>query len=294
MAMRASCITIGNFDGVHLGHQSLIQLAGQIARQEAHDLIILTFWPHPREVLPARLPHSFLTSREDRLALLKQFSPAQICEIPFTPELSRLSPAEFIEKYLLPLNMAHLVIGHDFTLGRGRAGNVEFLAGFASAHHFKLTQAPPFCVNGLPVSSTCLRDLIRQGDVKGAALLLGRPHRIHGTVVHGFRRGTGLGFPTANLAPVSQLLPANGVYATRAHIGGQEYRSVTNIGTNPTFDGKDISVETFLLDTKQSLYDQALSLDFVARLRQEQKFATPQDLVAQIANDIEAAKKILG
>lgn len=289
----SACITIGNFDGVHLGHRSLINLAREIATARNLDLVILTFWPHPRDILPGSPGHKPLSSRETKLRLLSQFQPSKIVELPFTPALAALDPGAFITQYLLPLNLHHLVIGHDFTLGKGRQGNAAVLSRMADQYAFDLTQAAPFCCEDGPVSSTRIRDLVAKGDVASASRLLGRPHSVEGTVTKGFQRGRTLGFPTANLAETQELLPANGVYATHAFFEGKQFPAITNIGVNPTFNGTTISTETFLLDTHPDLYNHHLRLEFIDRIRPEIKFANAGELTARISEDINMAKKIL-
>lgn len=288
-----ACITIGNFDGVHLGHQSLIQLAKRTAQLGNLNFTLMTFWPHPRSVLQGPQAHMPLCSREEKMRFLQEQGVANVLELPFTPELASLSPRQFIEKHLLPLNLKELVIGHDFTLGRGREGNAEVLAQMGHEYGFNVRQAPAFSIAGSPVSSTRLRQEIRQGKIGEAAKMLGRFHSVQGKVGRGHGRGAGLGFPTANLVNADALLPGNGVYATFALSEGKRFQAVTNIGYNPTFNNNYLTVESFLLDAKKDLYDQDLRLEFVDLLRHERKFDSPAQLGAQIGKDVEKARAIL-
>lgn len=290
---KPACITIGNFDGVHLGHQFLINLARQIATNHSLEFYLLTFWPHPRTVLKGSGFHKPLASREEKMRLLASCGARNILELPFTTELSRLNAEEFIVRELLPHNLAELVVGHDFTLGREREGHVERLRELGARYGFHVSQAPPFALNGTIVSSTRLRGLIADCEVAGAARLLGRFYSVGGRIGHGFGRGTGLGYPTANLVDPDALLPGVGVYATFAHCAGKRYEAVTNIGTNPTFGNTSVSVETFFLDTDADLYNQQLRLEFVALLRHERKFDSPGALAAQIGQDVGQARLIL-
>lgn len=293
MTAPAASITIGNFDGVHRGHQSLIDLTANVARQRQQRLKIITFWPHPRTLIRGKDAHQPLTTREKRLQLLTASGVEDIVEVPFTQELMRLSPEEFICQHLLPLGIKSLVIGHDFTLGRDRQGNAKELAQLAHKFDFDLIQAPPFCLDGLPISSTRLRKALIVGDVGIAAAMLGRWHLVCGEVTHGAGRGAQLGFPTANISSPEVMLPANGVYATFVRSENQIWPAVTNIGCNPTFAAHSLTVESFLLDADVNLYGRTICIDFVARLREERKFPSQQALVAQITADIAQARAIL-
>lgn len=288
-----ACVTIGNFDGVHLGHQSLISLARQIADSEALDFYLITFWPHPREVLRKGVAHKPLLGRREKKRFLRLAGADRIIELPFTPELGAQSAAEFVTTTLAPLDTTKLVIGHDFSLGRQREGNAARLVELGRSAGFDVVQAPAFSVAGVPVSSTRLRNAIQAGDVAQAAALLGRRHFINGKVAHGYGRGGKLGFPTANLINADALLPANGVYATLAELDGRRFSSVTNIGFNPTFDNASLSIETFFLDANLDLYGRELRLEFVELLRHERKFASASDLAEQIALDVERARSLL-
>ncbi|WP_304023483.1 bifunctional riboflavin kinase/FAD synthetase [Desulfovibrio piger] len=290
---RATAVTIGNFDGVHQGHQVLIRRALTYSQQFGLDCVVITFWPHPR-VLFGR-PHQPLTSRAARMRLLQGLGDLRVLELPFTHELAALSPEEFVRQHLLPLRLKHLVIGHDFTLGRGRSGQPDVLRALGEKYGFDVDQLPPVEVGGHVVSSTCLRELIGKGDVATAASLLGHAYGCEGLVVHGEGRGTGLGFPTANIAIPDTMLPAPGVYATRVVVPhlGKTLQAVTNIGRKPTFGDYGLSIESFLLDTDLNLYGNELRLDFVARLRDEKRFESADALVAQIRTDVARARDLL-
>jgi len=286
-------VTIGNFDGVHLGHQALIRQTMETCRQAGLACVLVTFWPHPRMVVAPHKPHSPLTSREERLRLLQGLGIPHVLELPFDQALADLSPREFIERCLLPMQLRHLVVGYDFTLGKGRSGHADVLRELGLELGFSVTQLSPVIGDDAVVSSTRLRDYISRGDVWQAARLLGRPYSITGPVVHGEGRGSGLGFPTANLLPPETLLPAEGVYATRVYVDGLSHASVTNVGRKPTFDGTALGVESFLLDADMNLYDRQIRLEFVARLRGEQCFASVQELTRQVRKDVAEARGLL-
>ena len=293
-ASNGTGITIGNFDGVHLGHQALIQHTRDICQQKNLTCVLLTFWPHPRVVVTPHKPHAPLNTREERLRLLGTLGIPHVLELPFDRDLAALSPTDFVEHCLMPLRMRHLAIGYDFSLGRGRSGHVDVLREIGSSHGFSVTQLPPVIAEGAIVSSTRLRDYIARGDVWGAAHLLGRWHGFAGSVIHGDGRGTGLGFPTANLLPPDSLLPCEGVYASLLEADGQRHFAVSNVGRKPTFGGSPLGVESFLPDVDAiDLYGQQVRLEFVARLRGEQRFASVEALRTQIVQDVGEARKII-
>lgn len=288
----AACVTIGNFDGVHLGHQALVGRAAEQAARRGLECVAVTFWPHPRTVLRASLPHRPLSTREEREGLLRLFGADRVLELVFDEEMAAMSPARFIHVHLKPLGLEHMVVGHDFSLGRGASGNFAHLQSVAAQEGFSVERIEALNVDGSPASSTRLRDFLDAGNVADAARLLGRPYALEGPVVSGFGRGRGIGFPTANMKPPAKMLPANGVYAARAAIGGKTYPAVTNIGRRPTFDDGPVSVESFLLGAAGDLYGQTLGLEFIEYLRPERRFENAGELAAQIASDAERAREI--
>lgn len=295
---QGSCVTIGNFDGVHMGHRALIQRTCQKALHKNMPGVVLTFWPHPLRVLAGKHAPPLLTSRAQRARLLDKLGLDICLELPFDRDLAALSPEHFVQQVLLPLHTRHLVVGYDFSLGKGRVGTVEVLEELGQRYDFDVEQLAPVILQDAVVSSTRIRDLLRQGEVWEARTLLGRCHSISGTVQHGHGRGEGLGFPTANLSPASLedpdlLLPRRGVYATWVSVQGVPYPAVTNVGINPTFDGDKVCVESFLLDTKVDLYDQEIKVSFVLRLRAEIRFPDVATLVARIHQDVALARQVL-
>lgn len=289
----ASGVTIGNFDGVHKGHQALVRHTLEVCRQENLACVLVTFWPHPRMVVGGGKAHYPLHSRNRRMELLESLGVEYILELPFDRDMAALDPEAFISRYLVPMNMRRLLMGYDFCLGRGRSGNAKMLASIGEHMGFSVEQMAAVEADGAIVSSTRLRELVMHGDVRAAARLLGRNYGFAGQVVHGDGRGKGLGFPTANLLPPETLLPARGVYATRLFFAGRWWPAVTNIGVKPTFAGQDLTVESFVLEDVPNLYEQQVRLDFVEHLREEQHFASPAELVAQIDRDVATARAIL-
>lgn len=295
---QGTCVTIGNFDGVHMGHRTLIQRTCHKGQNCTQPCVALTFWPHPMRVLAGKHAPPLLSSRRQRLRLLEQMG-VQIClELPFDRTVAALSPEEFVQQVLVPLGTRQLMVGYDFSLGKGRAGTAEVLARLGQHYGFTVEQLAPVIMRDAVVSSTRIRDLIRQGDVWEAQMLLGRFHSITGTVVHGHGRGEGLGFPTANIGPSNMyepavVLPKPGVYATWVNVQGTPHAAVTNVGFNPTFDGTSLSVESFLLDANVNLYDQEINVAFVQRLRDEIRFPDAASLVARITQDVALARQVL-
>lgn len=287
-------LTIGNFDGLHLGHQALVRRTLDVCRLKGLTPVIMTFWPHPRQVLFPDRGHVPLTSREDRLSLLEGMGVPHVLELPFTRELASLDAADFARTHFAPMRLRHLVVGHDFSLGRDRGGQVPVLRQLGGQWSFAVERLEAVAAGeGLVVSSTALRQLIVRGDVAQAAKLLGRCHSFCGEVVHGEGRGRTLGFPTANLRCGEVVLPAEGVYATRAHVNGHVWPAATSIGHKPSFGGTRVGVETFLLEGGQDLYGCTMRLEFVERLRAERRFASVEALVRQIADDVVAARNVL-
>lgn len=291
----ASALTIGNFDGVHLGHQALIRRTCAVARAAGQRSLVLTFWPHPRAVLGSGQAPPPLTSREERRRRILALGVDELLELPFTPALAITAPEEFIRQRLMPLNVRHLLIGHDFSLGRGRSGGPDVLRGLGEKYSFGVEQLEPVLQLGSIVSSSRIRRCVAEGDVETAAALLGTFHSCEGSIAHGMGRGRDLGFPTANMTLPETLLPPSGVYATLARVDGLPgaRQAVTNIGRNPTFDGTALSVESFLLDAHGDFYGRTLRLEFVARLREERRFDGPEALMRQIAQDVACARRQL-
>lgn len=303
-------VTIGNFDGVHLGHQALLELTRKRAEEAGTLPVAITFDPHPLEVLTPHAPPR-LTSTQTRLALLEKSGMALVVLIAFTPDLAAMSPEAFVHRILQDnLHMRELFLGYDFTLGKGRAGTPEVLAELGEREGFAVERLEALSVDGDVVSSTRIRELLRQGDVWEASALLGRLYTVRGEIIHGQNRGGRLlGFPTANLAPTTTMLPKPGVYATLAvpsnSVGNglptinsiadmtHAHAAVTNIGYNPTFGPGALTIETHLLDFNQDLYGKQLEVAFVERLRGEVSFTGPEALMAQIQKDTERARAIL-
>ncbi|HEX7394698.1 MAG TPA: bifunctional riboflavin kinase/FAD synthetase [Anaerolineaceae bacterium] len=294
--LEGSWVTIGSFDGVHLGHQAIIRRLVDGAHAQGLLAVIITFFPHPSKVLRGNGSPFYLTTPEERAEILAGLQVDLAVTLPFNKELASLTADEFIRLLSEHLNLKRLLVGHDFALGRGREGNFEVLGKLGQKYHYLLEGQSPLLVAGELVSSSRIRELISQGNVARAAEYLGRRFAVEGKVVPGDGRGRTIGIPTANLEIWGELLlPARGVYATLAHIGSIEIPSVTNIGIRPTFENQSpqLRVETHLLNFNRDLYGTILQLEFIDFLRPEQRFPSVQALVGQIQTDIKHAREVI-
>lgn len=284
-AHRGSALMVGNFDGLHLGHQALFAAA----RRAGGRRILLTFDPHPLQVLRPERALKRLFPREDLEERLPAFGIDLLVVLPFTLDFARLTPREFLDRCVGPFAPKHLIAGYDFHFGKDREGSLAYLQEWGAGRGAPVEVVPALEVGGEVVSSRLIRERVNEGRVAEAARLLGRPFYLRGTVVAGAGRGAGLGFPTLNQAVVNETLPALGVYATR--VAGR--RAVTNVGVNPTFGGQTLKVETHVLDGAFEARGQSIDVAFVERLRPEMKFGSVEDLKKQVALDILKAREAL-
>lgn len=290
-----SCVTIGNFDGVHKGHQKLIRLTSARARELDLVSVVVTFDPHPLRVLRPDQGPPFITLIQQKLELISQYGPQVCMLLNFTREMAALPPEEFVRTYLIEgLNMKELIIGYDYHMGKGRAGNFETLSELGRRSGFTVDRLDPVSIDGAVVSSTRIRDLVQAGNVWQARPLLGRFYQVSGEVVHGMNRGGRLlGFPTANIKLVDELFPKPGVYAIWVEMGDEVHKGVANIGKNPTFGNEALSVEAHILDFAGDIYGSDIRVHFVQRIRDEKKFSGIDELKDRITADIELGRQIL-
>jgi len=294
--------TIGVFDGVHRGHQRIVHRAAEIARGRDLPLVVLTFDPHPDEVIRPGSHPPILTSARRQAELLADLGADAICTLPFSLEFSRLSPDEFVRVVLSErLHATAVVVGENFRFGYRAAGDVPLLALLGEKYDFTAEGVPLLVVDGVTISSTYIRERLAAGDVEGAAAALGRPHRMEGVVVRGHLRGRALGFPTANLeTPPHTATPADGIYAgwlTSLDLDGREssrWPAAISVGTNPTFGEGERTVEAYALDRDDlDLYGAHAAIDFAARLRGNERFDTVDALVTQMRADVDRARFML-
>ena len=288
--------TVGNFDGVHRGHQALVAAARRHADRLRGPAVVVTFDPPPHLVLhPDAAPRPPLTTLADRAELLHKAGADHVVILRTSPALLALSAEAFFEDVLArQLGAKAVVEGYDFRFGRGRRGAHAAHREFCVAARLAFEEVPPVMHREEPVSSSRVRSAIVNGDVARAAELLARPYRIAGTVVEGAKRGRTIGFPTANLADVPTVLPGNGVYAVRAEVGGKLWPGAANVGPNPTFGEDARKVEVHLIDFAGDVYGRPMAVEFVSRLRETRPFANVPELIAQLKQDIDSARRLLG
>lgn len=295
-------VTLGNFDGVHLGHREIFRSVVKTAKETDGTSIVCTFQPHPLKMLAPDHAPRLINTPQERERLIEASCVDVLLTIPFNQRLAELTPEEFVREVLVAkIGVKHLVVGYDYAFGRGRSGSIAFLKEQGAHYGFKVDVFGAVQQENLVLSSTRVRQALLSGNVDGAVALLGRHFNLEGTVVHGDGRGQGLGFATANLETTKELLPRDGVYAAivryeKQHgetAGYQEYSAVVNIGKKPTFGDHPLTIEAHLLDTQADFYGEKLRVYFVKRLRDEQKFANREALCAMIAEDVQRARDLL-
>ncbi|MFH1681267.1 MAG: riboflavin biosynthesis protein RibF [Candidatus Eisenbacteria bacterium] len=289
-------VAIGVFDGVHAGHRIIFERVVRESAALSATPTVFTFDPHPRMVVRGARPPRILTPLDEKLRILDSLGIGLAVVIPFDREFASMSAGEFVRSWLVrPFDVRRVVVGYDFRLGRDREGNGAVLGSLGSSHGFTVDQVPPFLVDGRPVKSTWVRDEIEAGNVRRAAELLRRYHSLEGRVVRGDGRGSGLGFPTANLslADEEKLRPRDGVYAAFAEVPGKVWPAVVNIGVRPTFGGGR-AIEGHLLGFRGDLLGSPMTLHFVHRLRDERAFPSTAELASRIERDREQAGALLG
>ncbi len=291
-------VTSGTFDGVHLGHQKILQRLTDLARQEGGESLVLTFWPHPRLVLnPFDTSVKLLSDLDEKIELLEAQGIDHLLILPFTREFSMLDSRSFIQQILIDGIGTHtLVIGYDHRFGRDREGSFDYLKTHSDSLGLRVEEIPKQDVDDLGLSSTIIRRSLLAGDVPNANRCLGRPYSVRGQVVEGSKVGRKIGFPTANIQVFEphKLIPQDGVYAVRVRHDGQLYDGMLNIGFRPTVQGKAKTMEVHLLDYTADLYGQTLDIQFLAHIRSEQKFESLEALKTQLEHDKRAVQQALG
>jgi riboflavin kinase/FMN adenylyltransferase len=292
---KETLLTIGVFDGVHLGHKFLISKLVSLAAQQNLLSCVITFRQHPRDLLSPKTKLLYLSTLPEREQLLKNEGVDIVVALSFNRELAKLSARQFVSLLQKHLKMRGLVIGPDFTLGRDREGDAALLRSLGEEMGFSVTIVAPKTIDGEVASSTVIRQALADGNMEKVTRLLGRPFSLLGKVTHGEHRGTGMGFPTVNLTVDAKMaLPPDGVYATRAYIGEDEFQAMTNIGRRPTFgDNKERTIESFILNYNQEIYDKEVKIEIIQRLRDEKHFDSIDELKTQIAEDVKRGTAIL-
>lgn len=286
-------ITVGTFDGVHVGHQSILKAMKSMAAKTDGDTVMVTFHPHPRLVLGKHV--YLLSTRDEKREALKNAGISHLIEIPFTKEFSKLSPTGFVELIVEKLKPESIVIGYDHGFGQNRGGSIENLYAYAKSSGFNVVEIPELELNDQHLSSSVVRWLLQEGDVGNAAVMLGRPYSITGLVVRGNQLGKLMGYPTANLfiEDPNKLIPAMGVYASRVYYQGGIYMGMTNIGMRPTINANKLTFETNIFDFDEDIYYESIKVELIKRIRNEKKFGSLEILKNQLAIDRQKALSVL-
>lgn len=296
VTLPGSWLTVGVFDGVHRGHQQIINKLAAGAHANGLPAVVLTFDPHPAKVF-GRGDIKLLTLPGERARLLGEYGVDVVITQTFDRQLADTSAFDFMQRLKTQLGLAHLILGYDSTLGKDREGNAARLAEIGSELGYAVETVSALGDESGVISSTEIRKLVTVGKVEEAARLMGHPYRLQGLVSHGDQRGRGIGFPTANLEYAREkVMPVGGIYACRAYLGGERHMAAVNLGTNPTFtpDKQTFNVEAYLLDFNRDIYGEMMRLEFVARLREEMRYDSVETLIRQIRLDVEQTRAILG
>ncbi len=292
--LKDPAITIGNFDGIHKGHQALFQKVREWAHKLGGHSAVATFDPHPIEVLSPQRAPAFITSHRLKMDLIARCGIDATIVIPFNHLFSRMSAREFVQIVLVEnIGAKAIIVGYDYRFGQGREGDIDFLRRLGGEYGFEVDTVSGIKVDETVVSSTAIRQMIAGGKIKDANRLLGRFFEVSGEVIAGRRRGISLGFPTANIRMPSTATPPTGVYVIEAEVEGKRYGGAANLGYNPTFGNTEVSLEAHLFDFHEDIYGKTIVIRFIDRLREERRFSGPEELAVQIQKDVERAKKIL-
>lgn len=287
-------VALGNFDGVHIGHQMIFRRVAEIAEKKKGAGLVLTFQPHPIKVLNPDFAPLLLTTFRKKMELIEQSGIDLVWCARFNRKLAELNPREFVKKFLVDtLKAKEVVVGFDYAFGRGREGTIPFLKKMGQEFNFQVHVIEQVKIDGHGVSSSYVRELLEEGSVEKAAVFLGRPYSLLSPVVHGYKTGRSIGFPTANLDTSRVQIPATGVYAVQVRFKDQSFDGVANIGYNPTFNRDRLSVEVHIFDFEKQIYGRHIKVAFIGRIRGEKNFDSAEVLVEQIKHDIETARSIL-
>jgi riboflavin kinase / FMN adenylyltransferase len=287
-------VTIGNFDGVHLGHREMFRRLKDSAREIGGVSVVVTFDPHPLRVVASGKSVSLINTLEEKVKLIEASGLDYLLIIPFDKVFAEVSATEFVEQVLVgTIGIKRLLIGYDYVFGKGRGGDINLLRQLGERLSFRVDLLDPISTNGTIFSSSLIRTLVREGKVGEVVRYLGRHFSLGGKVVHGLHRGKSLGFPTANIVTDKELIPADGVYAVKIRISNELYDGACNIGNNPTFADGQQSIEAYIFDFDGELYGQDIRIYFIERLREERCFASPQELAQAIAEDVAKCRDIL-
>lgn len=288
-AAHHSLVAIGNFDGIHLGHQKILKCLQEKAEEYRLSSLVLTFFPHPGKIL-GKNQIKMIQTIDQRIKEIGKYDIQTVIIIPFDKHFASLTGEDFIQKIVLKkLKAKTVIVGENFHFGRDREGDIDLLRHMSSESDFQICSVPSVIIEGDTVSSSLIRSLLREGKVEKANALLGRTFEIEGKVIKGKSRGKTLGFPTANIETQNEIIPP-GVFITKTRIGTQTLPSMTNVGKQPTFGQLDLNIESFILNFEKNLYGERIGIQFLKKIRDEIKFSSPNDLSQQLAGDLEATK----
>jgi len=288
-----SIVAIGNFDGVHLGHQKILQLLAKKAKKYALPSLVLTFSPHPEKILGEKRI-KMIQTLDQRVREIKKFDIEAVLIVPFDEKFSSLSGQDFIQKIVANTLKAKVVIvGENFRFGKNRGGDISLLNRLASRLNFRVHSIPPVIKEGMIVSSSLIRNFLQEGKIEKANVLLQRYYEIEGKVIKGKSRGKALGFPTANIESENEIVPP-GVFITTAWIESKTFRALTNVGNRPTFGQQETIIESYIINLNKNLYGEKIRINFIKKIRGEMKFKTPDELSKQIEKDLEKARDYFG
>ncbi|MEK6656361.1 MAG: bifunctional riboflavin kinase/FAD synthetase [Nitrospirota bacterium] len=292
--LKRPILTIGNFDGVHLGHQAILKKIVSRAKEAGGRSIVFTFEPHPLKVVAPDKDIRLITSCDEKTRLLEDAGVDAVICANFTKEFAEQNPDDFVKDILhKKINVFEVYVGHDYAFGKAREGTISHLKELGKRYGFYVGVIEPVVIDNVVVSSSRIRRMILDGDVDIAAKFLGRNYALTGMVVEGAGRGRKLGFPTANIELPSELIPKDGVYAVKVKKGDKVYDGVANIGNKPTFKNERFGVEAFLFDFNGSLYNERLEIEFIKRIRNERAFKNAEELITHMKDDVSAAKNLL-
>ena len=294
---KKSVITLGTFDGLHLGHQEIFGEVIRKSREIDGRSFLLTFDPHPRKVIPGRNDVKLLSTLEEKIEILEKLGLENLFVVNFTMEFSKQTPEDFVKKYLIDgIGLSEIVIGYDHHFGKGRDGNFELLKEIGEKNNFSVTLVPEYSIDGETISSTKIRNALLEGDVLKAGKMLGRNYSFKGKIVRGDGRGRKLGFPTANISvnDEDKLIPAKGIYAAECIVQKEKYFGLLSLGSRPTFhkDG-EIIPEFYIFDFDRDIYDEIMKVEMIEKIRDEEKFSSVDELIIQMKKDEEKGRIIL-
>jgi len=287
-------IALGNFDGIHIGHKKIIQATVNMAKQSHGCAALFTFYPHPLKVLRGSNEPFIIQTFKEKMQIVNQMGIDMVVCAKFSKEFADMHPEVFVKDILVnSLKVSNVFVGYDYTFGKYGKGTVNSLRDYAKNYGFNVHIIPPVKIDGIVVSSSKIREFLRNGEIRAANLFLGRNYTITGVVRRGDERGRMLGFPTANIYPRNEILLKNGVYAAYVYINDKKYKGAVNIGSNPTFSGVDVHIEAFIFDFNKDIYGEKITIEFVDFLREEIKFKNISDLIKRIKLDIKESKRLL-